>query len=49
LIATFLWLLVVWLVVRTGCGLPAAIASGYAVWGVLIAILIFSGLLTVNR
>jgi len=49
LVATFLWLLVVWLMVRTGWGLPAAIAGGYAVWGLLIAILIFSGLLAVNR
>ncbi|MCX6050426.1 MAG: hypothetical protein NT075_35470 [Chloroflexi bacterium] len=49
LLATFLWLAVVWLVVRIGWGLLAAVASAYAVWGVLIAVFLAFGVLSINR
>ncbi len=49
LIATFLWLIVVWLIVRSGWGLLIAVASGYAAWGVLIVLLIRLGLLGVKH
>ncbi|MFN8493647.1 MAG: hypothetical protein U0350_38960 [Caldilineaceae bacterium] len=49
LVATFLWLAVVWLVVRTGWGLLPAVASGYAAWGVLIVVFIALGVLSVGR
>ena len=49
LVATFLWLAVVWLVVRAGWGLVAALASGYAVWGVLIGVFLLFGVLSLNR
>lgn len=49
LVATFLWLAVVWLVVRAGWGLWAAVAGGYAAWGVLIVVFIAFGVLSVSR
>lgn len=49
LVATFLWLAVVWLVVRAGWGLWAAVAGGYAAWGVLIVVFIVFGVLSVSR
>jgi len=49
LVATFLWLAVVWLVVRAGWGLWAAVAGGYAAWGVLIVVFIIFGVLSVSR
>ena len=48
LVATFLWLAVVWLVVRAGWGLLAAVAGGYAAWGVLIVMFIAFGVLSVS-
>ena len=45
LVATFLWLAIVWLVVRSGWGLLAAVASGYAAWGLLIVLFIRLGVL----
>lgn len=49
LLATFLWLAIVWLAVRTGWGLLAAVVSGYAAWGVLIVLFIRFGILGLSR
>jgi hypothetical protein len=48
MIATMLWVLVVWLMVRAGRGLLVAVVSGYAVWGALIGLLIWRGVLAVR-
>lgn len=48
MIATMLWVVVVWLVVRTGYGLLGAVVAGYAAWALLIALLIWRGGLMVR-
>jgi hypothetical protein len=48
MIATMLWVLVVWYVVRTGYGLLSAVVAGYAAWGLLIGLLIWRGGLVVR-
>lgn len=48
MIATMLWVAMVWLATRNGWGLLPALLSGYAVWGVLVAILFALGYLSVR-
>lgn len=48
MIATMLWVLVVWFVVRNGYGLLSAVLTGYAAWGLLIVLLIWRGGLVVR-
>lgn len=48
MIATMLWVVIVWLATNYGWGLLAAVAAGYAGWGVLVLILISLGYLSVR-
>lgn len=48
LIPTFIWLGIVFLAIRAGWSLVAAIGAGYGVWAVLIAGLFMLGVLRVN-
>lgn len=49
LVPAFVWLGVVYGVVRTGAGLFAAIGAGYAVWVVIMLGMVWLGLLTLPR
>lgn len=49
LVPSFLWLIVVYFGLRAGWNLWSAIIAGYAVWGILVALSFWLGILAVNR
>jgi hypothetical protein len=49
LVPTFIWLVVVYVAVRIGWTLWPAVVTGYAVWGVLIALAFWTNIFTINR
>jgi hypothetical protein len=49
MIPTMLWLAIVFLALRSGWQLWTALFSGYAVWGVLLAVAIQAGFLRINQ
>lgn len=48
MIATMLWVAIVWLATRYGWGLLPAVAGGYTAWGIFVLILISLGYLSVR-
>jgi hypothetical protein len=49
LVPSFLWLVVIYVALRTGWSLLAAILAGYVVWGLLVALAFWLGILSANR
>lgn len=48
MIATMVWVVVVWIATNYGWGLIPAVAAGYMMWGLLVLILISLGYLSVR-
>jgi len=49
LVPSFAWLIVVYITLRVGWSLVAAIVAGYSIWGAMTALAFWLGIFTIQR